>query len=560
MLWRPRHGPCTLIAMIATRAVSVLCAALALASLYAQQPKQPAKPFVSKVWVADNGDGTYKNPVLYADYSDPDATRVGDDFYLVASSFDAVPGLPILHSKDLVNWSILTHVYALQPPDEMYRKPQHGNGAWAPSIRFHAGEYYIYYPDPELGIYVTKAKRPEGPWSTPLLIKAAPGWIDPCPLWDDDGKAYLVNALAASRSGIKSTLVVSRMSEDGTKLLDAGTAVYDGHEIDPTIEGPKFYKRNGYYYIFAPAGGVPTGWQTVLRSKNIYGPYERRVVMTQGSTATNGPHQGAWVTTQTGENWFLHFQDEGPYGRVVHLEPMRWVDEWPVIGTDPNSTGTGAPVLRYAKPKVGRSWPIETPADSDEFTSTALGGQWQWQANPQPSWALPFPAAGLLRLYNVAAPTGARNLWETPNVLLQKFPGESFTVTTKLDFHPMTDGDRTGLVVMGMDYATLTLVKQPTGLALTQTVSLHADTGAPEQTNATVPLNAATVYLRVQIAPGAIAHFSYSLTGATFTPIGGEFHAKAGRWIGAKVGLVSTATTRRGEMGYADYDYFQFGK
>jgi beta-xylosidase len=211
-------------------------------------------PYVSKVWVADNGDGTYKNPILYADYSDPDVIRSGDDFYLVASSFNAAPGLPILHSKDLVNWTIIGHVFKQQIPKDVFNKPQHGNGVWAPSIRYHEGEFFIFYPDPDFGIYMTKAKHPAGPWSEPLLIKEAKGWIDPCPLWDEDGKAYLVSALAASRSGVKSIIVVSRMSPDGTKLLDDGAMVFDGHDKHPTVEGPKFYKRNGYYYIFAPAG------------------------------------------------------------------------------------------------------------------------------------------------------------------------------------------------------------------------------------------------------------------------------------------------------------------
>lgn len=216
--------------------------------------------FVSKVWVADNGDGTYKNPVLHADYSDPDAIRVGDDFYLTASSFNAAPGLPILHSKDLVNWQIVNYVFNEQEPKEVFKKPQQGNGVWAPAMRFHNGEFYIYYGDPDFGIYMTKTKNPAGVWSKPLLIKEAKGWIDSCPFWDDDGEAYLVHAFAGSRAGIKSVLVVNRLNRDGTRLLDDGVMVFDGHAAHPTVEGPKFYKRNGFYYIllrraaFRPAG------------------------------------------------------------------------------------------------------------------------------------------------------------------------------------------------------------------------------------------------------------------------------------------------------------------
>src|SRR6266511_5770808 len=181
-----------------------------------------AQTSVSKVWIADNGDGTYRNPILHADYSDPDVVRVGDDFYLVAPSFNAAPGLPILHSKDLVNWTIIGHALPRQTPFEVFNKPQHGNGAWAPAIRFHNGEFYIFYPDPNYGIYLVKATNPAGPWSEPLLIKSAKGWIDPCPLWDEDGQAYLVNAFAGSRAGVKSILVISRISNDGTRLLDEG--------------------------------------------------------------------------------------------------------------------------------------------------------------------------------------------------------------------------------------------------------------------------------------------------------------------------------------------------
>ena len=375
-----------------------------------------AQTSVSKVWVADNRDGTYRNPILHADYSDPDVIRVGDDFYLVASSFDAIPGLPILHSRDLVNWTIIGHALPRQPPFDVYNQPQHGNGVWAPAIRFHNGEFYIFYPDPDYGIYMTKAKDASGPWSEPLLIKAAKGWIDPCPFWDDDGKAYLVSAFARSRSGIKSILVVSRMNDEGTKLLDDGALVFDGHEHDPTVEGPKFYKRNGFYYIFAPAGGVENGWQLALRSKNIYGPYERRVVLAQGKTKINGPHQGAWVETQTGESWFIHFQDKGAYGRIVHLQPLNWVNDWPVIGVNPNSDGVGEPVLTYRKPNVGHTSAVNTPPDSDEFNDSRLGLQWQWQANPQSNWALSSPAFGFVRLHNVHVPAGAKNLWDVPNL------------------------------------------------------------------------------------------------------------------------------------------------
>jgi len=327
---------------------------------------------VSKVWVADLGNGMYKNPIVHADYSDPDAIRVGNDFYMVSSSFEDIPGLPILHSKDLVNWGIIGHALKRQPPFDHFSVPRHGEGVWAPAIRYHNNEFYIYYPDPDFGIYLTKAKNAAGPWSEPILVEGGKGLIDPCPLWDDDGSVYLVHAYAGSRAGIKSIIVIKKLNRDGTKVLDEGKLVYDGHELDPTVEGPKLYKRNGYYYIFAPAGGVSTGWQLVLRSKNIYGPYERKVVMDQGASPVNGPHQGAWVTTQTGEDWFLHFQDKEAYGRIVHLQPMKWLNGWPVIGVDKDDDGKGEPVLHYKKPNVGKIYQVQTPVDTDEFNGTEL--------------------------------------------------------------------------------------------------------------------------------------------------------------------------------------------
>jgi beta-xylosidase len=526
-------------------------------TLYGQV--KTAKPYVSQVWVADNGDGTYKNPILHADYSDPDAIRVGDDFYMVSSSFEDMPGLPILHSKDLVNWTVLAYALPRQPPYDHFSLPRHGEGVWAPSLRYHNGEFYLYYPDPDFGIYLIKAKNAAGPWSEPLLVQAGKGLIDPCPLWDDDGQVYLVHAYAGSRAGIKSVLAVRRLNKEGAKTLDDGVLVYDGHELDPTIEGPKFYKRNGYYYIFAPAGGVPTGWQLVLRSKNIYGPYERKVVMDQGNSPTNGPHQGAWVTTQKGEDWFLHFQDLDAYGRVVHLQPMTWKNDWPVIGKDGDGDGKGTPVLRYKKPDVGKTYAIQTPAESDEFNGTSLGLQWQWMANLQASWYFANAAQGQLRLYSFRMPDSARNLWDAPNVLLQKFPAEIFTITTKLSFHPnqkLAD-EKAGLTIMGLSYASLSIKNGKEGNNLVFAVCNDAAKGRPEKETIITRLDTGTVFLRVVVQSGAQCTFSYSLDGRNFTVAGTSFKAEPGRWIGAKAGLFCTRQTQTNDAGWVDVDWFR---
>ena len=514
---------------------------------------------ISSVWIPDNGNGTYKNPVINADYSDPDAIRVGDDFYLVSSSFEDVPGLPILHSKDLVNWTIIGHGLQRLIPEKHFSIPRHGDGVWAPAIRYHKGEFYIYYPDPDYGIYLIKSKDPAGKWSEPVFVQEGKGLIDPCPLWDDEGKIYLVHAFAGSRAGIKSIIAVEQLNGEGTKVIDKGQIVYDGHENDPTIEGPKFYKRNGYYYIFAPAGGVSTGWQVVLRSKNVYGPYERRVVMDQGSTKINGPHQGAWVTTQTGENWFLHFQDKGAYGRVVHLQPMKWENNWPVIGLDKNKNGTGEPVMVYKKPNVGKSFQIQTPQESDEFNGNHLGLQWQWMANAQPDWFYLDNPNGSLRLYAQKIPDSANNLWDVPNVLLQKFPADEFMVTTKMKFHPneKSENEEAGLTIMGLSYSDLYLKNMKGKIFLVYGICKNADKGNKESETVISEVKDGIIYLRVKVSKGAVCEYSYSFDGSTFTNINEKFVAEKGRWIGAKAGIFCTGETQTNDAGYADFDWFR---
>ncbi|NWJ53248.1 MAG: glycosyl hydrolase 43 family protein, partial [Bacteroidetes bacterium] len=496
-----------------------------------------------------------------ADYSDPDIERVGDDYYMVSSSFNCVPGLPILHSKDLVNWKLIGYCFKQQKPLDVFSKPQHGNGVWAPSIRFHNGQFYIYYPDPDYGIYVTKSKSAEGPWSEPILIKEAKGWIDPCPLWDDNGKAWMVSALAGSRAGAKSVVIISKMNDEGTKLLDDGVIVFDGHQNQPTLEGPKLYKRNGYYYISAPAGGVPTGWQLILRSKNIYGPYEQKIVLAQGQTTINGPHQGGWVETQSGEYWFVHFQDKDAYGRVVLLEPMKWVNDWPVMGVDKEGTGKGEPVTTYRKPNVGKSYPMSTPPESDEFDTPELGLQWQWHANAQPNWAFTTGSLGFLRMICIPQPTGFTNFWDIPNLLLQKFPAPEFMVTTKITFNPLNNNEKVGLIVMGLDYSYISVRKGDDGLSVSQTICLDASKQGKEFESMASKLTGNTFYLRVIVKEGADCQFSFSADDKDYQNIGDTFKAKKGQWIGAKVGLFATRPTYRpGEVGYADVDWFRIEK
>ncbi len=517
-----------------------------------------AQKNISKTWVADLGNGKYKNPVLYADYSDPDVCRVGDDYYMTASSFNCVPGLPVLHSNDLVNWTIIGHAIDRLVPDTVFSKPQHGNGVWAPSIRYHEGEFYIYYGDPDYGIYMVKAKDPAGKWDDPVLVKQRKGLIDSCPLWDDDGKVYLVHAYAGSRAGIKSVIAVCEMNKEGTKTITEDRIVYDGHDIDPTIEGPKFYKHNGYYYIFAPAGGVSTGWQVALRSQHVFGPYERKMVMAQGNTDINGPHQGAWVTTSNEEDWFIHFQDKGLFGRVVHLQPMTWKNDWPIIGMDKNNDGCGEPVSEYRKPKTDKNYPVATPAQSDDFNANTLGLQWQWHANPMGWWYFANESAGSLYLYSVPVPQDYVNLWDIPNLLLQKFPSDNFTATAKLTFNPSAaiEGERTGLVIMGMDYGLSSLEKTGDGFVLSQNECINADKGSKEIANERVTLKDSSVYLRVKVSPDTNCEFSYSTDGKKYTVLGKRFKAREGKWIGAKMGFFCSRPVSNNDGGRVEIDWF----
>lgn len=524
---------------------------------------QAQKNDISKVWVADNGDGTYKNPVLYADYSDPDVIRVGNDYYMTASSFNCMPGLPVLHSKDLVNWRIINHALKKQIPEEIFDIPQHGKGVWAPSMNYRNGEFYIYYPDPDYGIYMIKTKDPAAEWSKPVLVFPGKGIIDPSSFWDNDGQAYLAVAWAGSRAGVNSLLTVYKMNKEGTKVIDEGKHVYDGHDMDHTVEGPKFFKRNGYYYLFPPAGGVATGWQLALRSKNIYGPYERKVVMDQGNTTINGPHQGALVQTQTGDYWFLHFQDKGAFGRILHLQPVQWKSDWPVIGADKDGDGKGEPVAVFKKPNVGKTFPLTTPAESDEFNSDALGLQWQWHANPKIQWSALIRNSGYLRLFAYPSDS-SKNLWTVPNLLLQKFPAPDFTATTKVEWNIEWDvwqKKKAGLLVMGNDYAYLSISKNENGYFVSQVVCKDALSGNEEAIVEQKPLKDSTVYLRVTISsPGAQCTFSYSEDGINYKAIGKSFTAKPDKWIGAKVGLFCTGVPGIRNGGYADVDWFRITK
>ena len=519
--------------------------------------------YVSQVWCPDNSD-TYTNPVLYADYSDPDVCVVGDDYYLTASSFNCIPGLPILHSKDLVNWTIIGYALQEQEPKEVFDKPAHGKGVWAPAIRYHNGEFYIYWGDPDYGIMMVKTKDPAGDWEKPICVIPGKGMIDPCPLWDEDGRCYLVNGWAGSRAGFNSVLTVRELSKDGTKAIGQPKIVFDGGQVNHTSEGPKFYKHNGDYWIMNPAGGVEMGWQLAMRSKSPYGPYEWKRVMWQGKTDINGPHQGAWVHTSQCEDWFLHFNDKGAYGRVVYLQPVDWSSGWPMMGNN------GVPYTKFRKPKTS-SKVIVNPQESDEFNDGILGKQWQWHANYHQFYGMPT-ADGVMRLYTNDLPTDFKSLWDVPNLLLQKPTAPRFTATAKVRFASKEDNQYGGLVMMGRDYSALVVLRQGDRFLLQRHTCIGADEGQAETQHTltsiqpterdTIPYSPAIyidMYLRMMVKDG-LCCYSYSLDGKRFKEAGASFTMKEGKWIGAKFGFVAECKDRKANRGWLDVDWIRVEK
>jgi len=511
------------------------------------------KDVIKKMWIADQGDGTYQNPILYTDYSDPDVIRVGEDFYMVASSFCNTPVVPVLHSKDLVNWKVIS--YAMEKlPFSQYDKPMHGCGAWAPAIRYREGMFYILIPLPDEGIFMVKSEDPYNGWSKPVCIKEAAGWIDPCPFWDDDGQAYMVSAFAKSRIGFNSVLYISPLEADCSRVTGVGKQVLEGLKTQPTIEGPKLYKRNGYYYIFAPAGGVKDGWQTVLRSDNIWGPYEEKIVLHQGNTEVNGPHQGAWVDTPDGKDFFIHFQDVGNAGRIIHLQPMEWDNDWPVIGVNQDTDGIGEPVLQYKKPVAGPDFPVYSPEESDLFEEEKLGLQWQWNANYKKEW---YSLNGQkLTLYAQQVEEGVQ-LCNVSNLLLQKWPAPEFQIITKLDFSKMKEGDICGMVSLGGVYSDLAVALRGGKKFLIQHVGQWNWNIEVEKTLCEALQD--ELYFCQSVEQGKWVSFAYSYDGENWTSLGEQVETTPGRWVGVKAGLYAMHKGM-GETGSMQAEFFVFEK
>lgn len=485
----------------------------------------------------DQGNGTYINPILNADYSDPDIIRVGEKYYMVNSEFHYM-GMPVMESDDMVNWKIISQVYRRLDFPGWDSMENYGRGSWAPSIRYHDGKYWVYFCTPNEGLMMSTAVDPKGPWSPIHCVKSVGGWEDPCPLWDEDGQAYL----GRSQLGA-GPIYLHKMSADGKTLLDDGLLVYTG----PVAEGTKFHKRDGYYYISIPEGGVGEGWQTILRSKNVYGPYEKKVVLETGSTGVNGPHQGALVDTPEGEWWFYHFQLTEPLGRVMHLQPAHWKDGWPVIGVDIDMNGIGEPVKVWTKPRTGKKSAISLPQGSDSFDSPELHLQWQFNHNPaNDRWSLK-ERKGWLMLEALKAD----KLRDSRNMLTQKCIGYEGVASTEMDMSELADGQRAGLFCAGHVYKSIGVLKENGKRYL-----YFEDNGNVEKVK---ELSGRKVWFRVTMNARTNQHqLAYSIDHKTFVSCGEPYMLHFGDWKGARVGLFSYNTLKEGGKAYFNgftYDF-----
>lgn len=506
----------------------------------------------------DQGNGTYINPILNADYSDPDVVRVNDKYYMVCSEFQYM-GMPILESVDMVNWQIVTQIYSRLDFPAYDNMRSYSNGSWAPSIRYHDNRFWVYFCTPTEGLFMSTAEKAEGPWSPLVQVKDVEKWEDPCPLWDDDGNAYLAHSLHGA-----GPIIIHRMSSDGTTLLDDGFTVYTG----PVAEGPKMFKRNDYYYISIPEGGVTHGWQTVLRSKNIYGPYEKKVVLETGSTSINGPHQGAFVETPTGTSWFFNFQSDGPMGRVVHLQPVRWQDDWPVVGVDIDHNGIGEPIYVWKKPESNITSTIHAPQTDDDFNAPRLGLQWQFNHNPvSEAWSL-TSHPGYLSLTALQSESFLR----AKNSVTQKIMGKSGEAVTALNLSKLAKGQKAGLASFGSMYNLIGISVEEDGnhLFFESNQDLfnasHRLPGARIRVNyfdtdsnylEKIPYNGDLIYLKMQYDFNSHENrFYYSSDNIHFIPFGRAFDAIFSFWKGARIALFSYNERTNG--GTALFDWFRY--
>lgn len=523
--------------------VTVILLACCVCAVHAQR-RMPA-PAVQNTLTSwgDQGNGSYINPILNADYSDPDVIRVGEKFYMIASDFHFL-GMQVLESDDMVNWKHIAQIYDKFDFPGWDEMKHYAGGSWAPSLRYHDGKFWAFFCTIDEGLFMSNAEDPAGPWSPLCNVYHIAKWEDPCPFWDDDGQAYLVR----SQHGA-GPIIMHKMSPDGTKLLDEGVTVYNG----PVAEGPKMFKKDGYYYISIPEGGVSTGWQTILRSKDIYGPYESRRVLEQGSTIINGPHQGSIVDTPDGKWMFYHFQEDKLLGRVVHLQPMHWSEDgWPVIGVDIDRNGVGEPVHTWVKPIVSDVEPY-CPQTDDDFNDSKLSPHWQFNHNPDNSkWSL-TEKPGSLTLHALKAD----GLFLARNTITQKTMGYIGEVTTVMDVSDMKNGQRAGLACFGSGDVQVG-VKMEKGKKVVYTLDESKFTQTPPQEQDLVDMNGKDkVYLRIKLNfKKQEFQCAYSFDNEEFIDCGEKFYIRWGNWKGPRVVLYSF--NKEKAEGSVSFDWFTY--
>lgn len=485
---------------------------------------------------SDNGDGTYTNPVISADFPDPDVILVDEVYYFVSTTMFIFPGVTILKSHDLVNWEYCSNAVPRFDFHECYNLEgcnRYSHGQWATSLKYHNGKFYLLFITLDEGGFLCTTEKAEGPWQIRKLPK---GFYDPGLFFDDDGKIYVSHGY----SKISITEIDKNFVPMGEDVL-----VYEG-DIRRGLEGAHVYKINGYYYLYCTYGGVD-GIQVALRSKNIYGPYVQKIVISDSTRGVNfGIHQGALIKTQTGEWWTMLFVDSGPFGRYPSLQPVTWVDDWPMVGVD------GKGVVTYKKPNVGKEYPIKTLPTSDEFDSPTLGMQWGWNHNPDSTkWSL-TQRPGYLRLSTAKV---VSNLREARNTLTQRmfsYYSKEIPTTgvTRLEVDNMQDGDIAGLAVFQDPYAYIAVKQNKDSKYM-----IMVNNG---ETIDSVAVNHSTLYLRALPYFGTSrASFSYSFDNKTFTTLGNELAMKFKLTVfaGNKFCLFNYATKATG--GYVDFDWFR---
>ena len=487
----------------------------------------------------------FTNPVIHGDVADPSIIRIDQTYYITGTSSEWAPYYPVFTSTDLVNWQQTGHVF-----DE---KPEWTKSSfWAPEWYQHKGKVYVYYTarkqsDNISCIGVAVADSPTGKFKDHgPVVEFGKEAIDAFIL-EDKGKLYISwKAYGLDNQPIE--LLACKLTDDGLRLDGKPFSLLRDDERQG-MEGQHWFKKDGYYYISIPEGGVSTGWQTVMRSKNIYGPYEQKRVLEMGSTKVNGPHQGALVDTPEGEWWFYHFQSTEPQGRVVHLQPVVWKDGFPEMGTDYDKNGIGEPMKICRKPSTGVETKAYAPQSSDDFEATELGLQWQFNHNPHDGYWSLTEKPGWLAIKSQKA----EKLRTAFNQFTQKTMGYKGVVTVKIDFAQLTPGGRAGIECIGNKFVGGGVIMEDKDGTATPRLYMEKD-GTAQTTSFNISsVMDKGIYIRLEIDAMNNKHkFYYSVDNETFIEFGDTFESGSGDWKGSRIGLYSYNTQETSGTAYFD--------